>query len=139
MHINQILWVISGENHTVTPVQVIEKVTKETALGVKTEFIVRNASGARYNLAAVKAPYFESSAEVYEYLSAAADALIKKVIASAEIHAQKFAIVSQNDQDVNEPVQNTMNHDIMNQEEQTLVTLPDGRQAKVRIKLPEDT
>lgn len=134
MQINQVLWVINGENQTVIPVQIVEKVTKETASGVKTEFIVQNIAGKKFSLNSLNGPYFERSSDAYNHLLSAAQNLIKKVISRAEEAAQKFQIV---EQVVQQPVQFDNEGDTMYQEEPEVVTLPDGRQARVRIKMPE--
>jgi len=134
MQINQVLWVINSENQSVIPVQIVEKVTKETSFGVKTEFIVQVVTGKKINLASIGGPYFESSHDAYNHLLAAANQLIKKVIAKAEESAKKFQAV---DNFVQSPVQFPEEDDTIYQEDPATVTLPDGRQAKVRIKLPE--
>lgn len=134
MQINQVLWVINGENQNVIPVQIVEKVTKETSSGVKTEFIVQTTTGKKVNLNGINGPCFESSHDAYNHLLAAANQLIKKVIAKAEEAAKKFQSV---DNPAPSPVQFDEEDDTMYQEEPEIVTLPDGRQAKVRIKLPE--
>ena len=134
MQINQILWVINGENQSVIPVQIVEKVTKETSSGVKTEFIVQSVTGKKVNLNSINGPHFESSHDAYNYLLKTADQLIKKVIAKAEESAKKFETSEITNQP---PVQFDEEDDTMYQEEPEMVTLPDGRQARVRIKLPE--
>lgn len=134
MQINQVLWVINGENQTVIPVQIVEKVTKETSSGVKTEFIVQSVAGKKVNLNSINGPHFESSHDAYNYLLKTADQLIKKVIAKAEESAKKFQTSEITNQP---PVQFDEEDDTMYQEEPEMVTLPDGRQARVRIKLPE--
>lgn len=134
MQINQVLWVINGENQTVIPVQIVEKVTKETSSGVKTEFIVQSVTGKKVNLNSISGPHFESSHDAYNYLLKTADQLIKKVIAKAEESAKKFQTSEITNQP---PVQFDEEDDTMYQEEPEMVTLPDGRQARVRIKLPE--
>ena len=134
MQINQILWVINGENQSVIPVQIVEKVTKETSSGVKTEFIVQSVTGKKVNLNSINGPHFESSHDAYNYLLKTADQLIKKVIAKAEESAKKFETSEITNQP---PVQFDEEDDTMYQEEPEMVTLPDGRQAKIRIKMPE--
>lgn len=134
MQINQVLWVINGENQSVIPVQIVEKVTKETSSGVKTEFVVQTTTGKKLNLSSLSGPYFEKSLDASNHLLAVAHQLIKKVITRAEESAQKFQLVEQPEPD---PVQYHEDHDMMYQEEPEVVTLPDGRQARVRIKLPE--
>ena len=134
MQINQILWVINGENQSVIPVQIVEKVTKETSSGVKTEFIVQSVTGKKVNLNSINGPHFESSHDAYNYLLKTADQLIKKVIAKAEESAKKFETSEITNQP---PVQFDEEDDTMYQEEPEMVTLPDGRQVRVRIKLPE--
>ena len=134
MQINQILWVINGETQTVIPVQIVEKVTKETSSGVKTEFIVQTIAGKKVSLNSLNSPYFESSLDASNHLLAAAHQLIKKVIAKAEEAAKKFPT---NEISVQEPVQFLEESDTIIQEEPEFITLPDGRQARVRIKLPE--
>lgn len=134
MQINQVLWVINGESQTVIPVQIVEKVTKETASGVKTEFVVQTVTGKKVNLSSLNGPHFEKSHDAYNHLLAAANQLIKKVIARAEEAAQKFQTV---EQPVHEPVQSVEDDDTIYQDEPEMVVLPDGRQARVRIKLPE--
>ena len=134
MQINQVLWVINGENQSVIPVQIIEKVTKETSSGVKTEFIVQTVTGKKVNLNSINGPHFVSSHDAYNHLLKTADQLIKRVIAKAEESAKKFHAIEIPNQ---EPVQFDEEDDTIYQEEPEVVTLPDGRQAKVRIKLPE--
>lgn len=134
MQINQILWVINGANQAVIPVKVVEKVTKETATGTKTEFIVETTQGKKVNLSSLNSPFFEASLDAYNHLLAAAHKLIKNVIARAEESAKKFGL---DEQILQDPVQFDENDVMMNQEEPEMVTLPDGRQARVRIKLPE--
>ena len=134
MQINQVLWIINGENQSVIPVQIVEKVTKETASGVKTEFIVQTVTGKKVSLNSLNGPHFEKSIDAYNHLLNSAHLLIKKVIARAEEAAQKFEAV---EQIVQEPVQISVEDDTTYQEESEVVTLPDGRQARVRIKLPE--
>ena len=134
MHIGQILWFINGENQSVVPVKIVEKVTKETAAGIQTEFIVETVSGRRSNLTSVKGPYFEKIEEASEYLLSTANELVSRVIASAQENAKKFQVKSENS---NEPdiVQNTIEPYTMKQVDDSFVVLPDGRQAKVRIKV----
>lgn len=134
MQINQVLWVINGENQSVIPVQIVEKVTKETSSGVKTEFIVQSVTGKKVNLNSINGPHFESSQDAYNHLLSAANQLIKRVIAKAEEAAKKFQSTEIPEQP---PVQFDEDDGTMFQEEPEVVTLPDGRQAKVRIKLPE--
>jgi len=134
MQINQVLWVINGESQTVIPVQIVEKVTKETSSGVKTEFVVQTVTGKKANLSSLSGPYFEKSLDASNHLLAAAHQIIKKVIARAEESAQKFQLVEQQDPD---PVQLDETDDTIYHDEPEVVTLPDGRQARVRIKLPE--
>ncbi len=134
MQINQVLWVINGENQNVIPVRIVEKVTKETASGTKTEFIVETVTGKKISLTNLNGPYFESSLEASNHLLASAHQLIKRIIAKAEEAAQKFGHVAQS---APQNVQLDEEDDTIFQEEPEMVTLPDGRQARVRVKLPE--
>jgi hypothetical protein len=134
MQINQVLWVINGENQNVIPVRIVEKVTKETASGTKTEFIVETVTGKKISLTNLNGPYFESSLDASNHLLATAHQLIKKIIAKAEEAAQKFGHVEQS---APQNVQLDEEDDTIYQEEPEMVTLPDGRRARVRVKLPE--
>jgi len=134
MQINQVIWVINSENQSVIPVKVVEKITKETSTGVKTEFIVETVTGKKVNLSNLNGPYFEKSLDASNHLLATAHQLIKKIIAKAEEAAQKFGYVEQN---APQDVQLDEEDDTMYQEEPEVITLPDGRQARVRVKLPE--
>lgn len=134
MQINQVLWVINGENQSVIPVKIVEKVTKETAAGVKTEFIVETVTGKKTPLSSISGPHFEDIHDASNHLLNAATELIGRVIARAAESARKFQNVVPM---VQQPVQLDEEDDTMYQEEPEMVTLPDGRQAKVRIKMPE--
>jgi hypothetical protein len=133
MHIGQILWFINGENQSVVPVKIVEKVTKETITGVQTEFIVETASGKRSNLTSINGPYFEQIEQASEHLRNAANELINRVIAKAQETAKKFQVKSEalDEQPI---VQNVAEPYTMDQVDDSFITLPDGRQAKVRIK-----
>ena len=98
MQINQILWVINSENQAVVPVKIVEKVTKETILGTKTEFIVSMISGKKLNLSQINGRYFEKSSEAYDYLLSSAVKLIKAVIVKAEETAVQFGETEKLDQ-----------------------------------------
>ena len=133
MQINQVIWVINSENQSVVPVKVVEKIIKETASGVKTEFIVETVGGKKSSLASTSGPYFEDIQEATSYLLNVATELINKVINRAAEAAKKF----QSETSAPQVVQSEAPDGTMYQEETELVTLPDGRQAKVRIRLPE--
>ena len=134
MQINQVLWVINSENQNVIPVKIIEKVTKETASGVKTEFIVETVTGKKTPLSSISGPHFEDIQDASNHLLTAASELINRVISRAVESAKKFQNVAPV---VQKHVQFDEEDDTMYQEEPEMVTLPDGRQARVRIKLPE--
>jgi len=134
MQINQVLWVINSENQSVIPVKVVEKVTKETASGTKTELIVSTVTGKKINLSHLNSPYFEKSSDAYNHLMSAANKIIKTVIAKAEELAKQLGSVEIPEE---HQVQIAETDDTIVKEEPEFITLPDGRQARVRIKLPE--
>jgi len=134
MQINQVIWVINSENQSVIPVKVVEKITKETSTGVKTEFIVETVSGKKVNLSSISGPHFEDIQEASNHLLNAATQLIERVISKAVEAARKFQNVAPAAQKM---VQLDEEDDTMYQEEPEVITLPDGRQARVRVKLPE--
>ena len=135
MQINQVLWIINNDSQSVIPVRIVEKVTKETISGVKTEFIVETVSGKKTSLSSINGPHFEDIQDASNHLLNSATELINRVIAKATESARKFQNVSHS---VQKHVQFDDDDDKMYQEEPETVTMPDGRQVKVRIKLPED-
>lgn len=135
MKINQVIWVINSETKAIVPVQVVEKVIKETADGVNTTYIVATSSGKRGPLSE-KDRYFENLSDAKKFLLEAAMKLIEEVVVRAQAAAEKFQIY-----DDEKPVmQPTIQHDIIEStEDPQLVTLPDGRVAKLgKVKIPEN-
>jgi hypothetical protein len=130
MQINQIIWAIDNKNQIIVPLQIVEKVTKETAAGVKTEFVVQSVDGKKFKLSAIEGNYFEKSADAYNHLLATAQKFIENIVTQAEEMAQTFQNVEKKAQT---QVQTDSESDTMYQEEPPLVKLPDGRQARVRV------
>lgn len=142
MHISQILWAINSANQTLVPIKIVEKVIKETVEGVKTEFIVQTVNGKKINLSTINAPYFENIEDASAYLLNAANNIISRVIAKAQEDAKKFHVtveqVNEQHKNVVSYVQTPSEQYTIDQVDDSFITLPDGRQAKVRIKLPEE-
>lgn len=134
MQINQIIWVIRGENQSVIPVKIVEKITKETLEGIKNEFVVETVSGKKVSLSTINGPHFLNLQELTEYLQNAANALINNIVNDASLMARKL---KNTDVQPQIPVQENIENDTIIQEEAEMITLPDGRQARVRIKMPE--
>ena len=132
MQINKVLWVIST-NQTIVPVRIVEKITKETSTGTETEFVTESVNGKRVALSDINGRYFESSGHAHDHLMSAAQSLITGLIRKAEEAAKRAWHTSDPQQEeLQEIVQNEVSDVIMNQEAPETITLPDGRQAKVR-------
>ena len=130
MHINQILWIINSTDINILPVKIIEKVTKETASGTKTEFVVKTTAGRTFNLSDLKSPYFESLEAVRSHLLEKTMVFIENAITDATAAATTL-------NDVN-GVSLVMNNDVtvvsaLPDEENHMITLPDGKRARVRV------
>ena len=131
MHINQILWFINSKDTNILPVKILEKVTKETASGTKTEFVVKTATGRTFNLSDVKSPYFENLEAVRSHLLEKTMVFIENAITDAAAAATAL-------NDTN-GVSLAMNQDspeisTLPDEENHMVTLPDGKRARVRVR-----
>jgi len=126
MKINQLLWVLDSKTNSVVPVKIIEKVTKETAQGVESEFIVLTTTEKRAHLNQIEGRYFEELDDARASLLSSAKNLIDNVIDRARNMSIKFGP---------DLVQLEHNSDTIEPEQvDDFIILPDGTKAKVRIK-----
>ena len=130
MKINQVLWVIDNKTQTIVPVKIVEKVTKETLEGSKTEFIVQTPANKKVNLNTIDGRTFENLNDAKKFLLDSALELVSTIIQRAQAVAEKvgfYGVQEDTENDIIEP--ETNNNDF--------ITLPDGRVAKVKVKIPE--
>ena len=131
MHINQILWFINSKDTNILPVKILEKVTKETASGTKTEFVVKTAAGRTFNLSDVKSPYFENLEAVRSHLLEKTMVFIENAITDAAAAATALNDTNGVSLAMN---QDTPEISTLPDEENHMVTLPDGKRARVRVR-----
>lgn len=131
MKIGKILWVINGDAHTIVPVKIVEKITKETLQGEQIEFVIETTSGKKLNLSNLKDRYYETIDEARNFLLTAAQNLINEIVDKALNSSKKFQVE-------HDPVQLADRLDTIDHAEvPTAVELPDGTMARVRIKVPQ--
>ena len=124
MKINQVLWVIDNKTHSVIPVKISEKVTKETSEGSKTELIIQTVSGKKANLSQIDGLHFQSLDEARKYLVDSAIKLIDSIIEKARNTAPRLGA---------DLVQGDLQDNIMILEPvEEYITLVDGTIAKIR-------
>ena len=127
MKINQVLWVIDNKTHSVIPVKIIEKVTKETSEGLKVEFIIQTVSGKKANLGQVDGLHFQSLDESRKYLIDSATKLVDNIVEKARNTSLRLGA---------DLVQGDLSDNIIPLEPvDDFITLQDGTLAKVRIKI----
>ena len=132
MKINQVLWVIDNKTQTIVPVKIVEKVTKETLEGSKTEFIVQTPANKKANLNSVDGKSFESLNEAKKFLLDSAQELVSSIIQRAQMVAEKVGFFHAQEEIQSDIIEPEINTD-------DFITLPDGRLAKVKVKMPEIT
>ena len=130
MKINQILWILSNETRNIIPALIVEKITKETSLGQKVEFIIEFSSGKRKNLSEIKDNYFETSEQARDHLMQTVTQMVDEIVSLAVTKSQTLS------SKIN-PVQDSAVH--LDEERDTMtdtISLPDGRVAKVNFRIP---
>lgn len=130
MKINQILWILSNETRNIIPALIVEKITKETSLGQKVEFIIEFSSGKRKNLSEIRDNYFESPEQARDHLMQTVTQMVDEIVNLAVSKSQTLANKITQVQD--DSVHLDSEHDTMTD----TISLPDGRVAKVNFKLP---
>jgi len=125
--IGQVLWLVMTSTKSVTPVQVISKVTQENLDGVSVQHIVHDTSNTKHCIEKIKGHVFESPEEAESHLLLTASELITQLIALARESAKAFQPKS----DVEQP----SNLKITEQDDRMVVELPDG--TKARVNIPE--
>jgi len=132
MKIGQIIWILSKQTNTIEPAKIVEKMIKETVTGIHTSYCVVHIDG-KTSIVNENQKYFESIDDARKFLQEAASKLIDNVINKAQQEAAKF--VEKAKEETND-VQSLTSDDTMYHDE-TLITLPDGRLAKAKIRGPQ--
>lgn len=126
--IGQVLFVVSNKKKTVIPVQVIEKLIKQTISGDNVTYVVTTGDD-NLDLGKIDGEVFESPMQLQDVLLDRAMSAISKMISEATtIAANSFEYDSKQNKKQAVDVKN-------DESNQTLVTLGDGTVA--RLKLPE--
>lgn len=138
MKIGQILFLLSKQTKSVVPVKIVEKTIKETEQGTQTTFNVMHTSGRVFSLSQTD-KYFQNAGDARGYLQVEAQKLINAAIDFAENESLKFQVANDETASVDKQpgAVHTMETDDTMHTEETFVTLPDGRMAKVKIRSPE--
>ena len=164
--VGQVLYVVLKKETRVYPMQIVEEITKKTLEGEVTSYMVRGGTDPKAQLliTEVDGEIFDSAERAKVELIERATASIHRLISTAVAKAKEWypnSFEAPNDdplsllkrqpgppgpQQVNRPVPanviSDLGRELMEDSDQiadsTLVTLPDGTQAKVRsVKLPD--
>ena len=124
-NVGQVLFAIDGKRFSITPYQIIEHHVKTSLDGTENSYFAVSArTKESINLSTLRGPLFESVEDAGNYLTQVAGERIKKLVEDAErISNEIFQFESENPK--NEPV------NLKNKDQDIVVELPDGRQAKL--------
>lgn len=126
--IGQVLWLVMNSTKSVTPVQVVSKLTQENLEGVSIQHVVHDTSGAKHCIEKVKGHVFQSADSAKEHLMETAGLLIKNLIENAKEAAKAF-----NPGENQPPVDRAVPVSGLDLDDRPLVELPDGTMARVTI------
>lgn len=135
-NIGQVLYVLLNNDTKICPVQVVEEITKKTISGETIQYIVKtNKSGNTMTLSDMDGHVFDSIDVLKQTLQDRITKTINTVVHNAIKRAEAWYDV-RHEQFVEKPTDAMASQalDIKEDVENTLVTLPDGTVA--RLKLP---
>lgn len=124
--VGQILFAIDGRKFNITPYQVTEHHVKTSLDGTENSYFARSArSKETINLSELQGPLFTSLGEAGGYMTKVAGDRIQKLVEEAKQVSEKtfqIALPKEPESNVSE---------IETEDEDVVVNLPDGRQAKL--------
>ena len=127
--VGQILFAIDNKRFNITPFQITEHHVKTSLEGTENSyFAVSGRSKEAINLSALKGPIFETLENAESYLTQIAVERIKKLVKEAENISQKSFNVTLSSETKQET---PLTPDDVSGDEDIVVELPDGRQAKL--------
>jgi ribosome-associated translation inhibitor RaiA len=134
--IGQILYVLLNRETKICPVQVVEEITKRTLGGETTTYIVKfGKKGETVSLSDLDGQVFESVDVLRQTLHDRITRSVENIITNTVEKAQEWYPQTQ----IVENVVNVRQSEVLEvqqQEEDAMITLPDGTIAKIRMPFP---
>ena len=132
--IGQILYVLLNRETKICPVQVVEEITKRTLGGETTTYIVKfGKKGETVSLSDLDGQVFESVDVLRHTLHDRITRSVENIVTNTVKKAQEwYPQVAEEIINVRQPGV----LEVQNQEEDAMITLPDGTVAKIRMPFP---
>ncbi len=130
--VGQVLYALSSKQMSVMPVQITERIVRQTLEGEETSYVAKTANGKVISdLKKVKATFYKDPDEVTEALMTNVSNVVQEIVSSAKAAASETFGV-QHHQQTTEPADESVKS---GNDDKKVVTLSDGTVAN--IKLPE--
>jgi hypothetical protein len=128
LNVGDFVYVLDNSTHSLKPHRIVEKVHTVTLTGDRIHHVLMNPSSKKYKLEDCNSPWFRNLQDARAFLLEAAEKLIDVAIENAD--SERKASFQVDDETIS-------NHSVQNPENQVIVRLSDGKQAKVNISLPQ--
>ena len=132
--IGQILYVLLNRETKICPVQVVEEITKRTLGGETTTYIVKfGKRGETVSLSDLDGQVFESVEVLRKTLHDRITRSVENIVTNTVKKAEEWYQSTAEDASI---VRRNESLEVQQQEEDAVITLPDGTVAKIRMPFP---
>lgn len=130
--VGQVLYALSSKQMSVIPIQITERIVRETLNGEEVTYVAISSSGKEIaDLKKVKATFYEDPAEVEKVLISNVSSVVQDIVKTSKAKAIE-AFGAAVGKEV-EPVEQDEDETVPDESEKNVVTLSDGTVANIRI------
>jgi hypothetical protein len=127
LNVGDFVYVLDNATHSLKPHQIVEKVHTVTLTGDRVHHVLMSTNSKKSKLEECQSPWFRNLHDARAFLLEAAEKLIDVAIEHADLErTAAFGIIEEKS-----------NPSVQNPDNQVIVRLSDGKQAKVNITLPQ--